>query len=343
MSKKKLNSLALVGATGAVGEEFIRVLAEHKFKAKTIKFLASEKSVGKKISYLGQEIAVEKLTESSFNGVKLAFFTAGSAISKKYAPLAAKSGALVIDNSSAYRMEKDVPLIVPEVNGESLVRRPTRRIIANPNCSTIQMVIALAPIHRLAGVKRVVVATYQAVSGAGRKAMDELSKQVSDLLNCRQVKNKVFPHRIAFNCIPQIDQFLADGDTKEERKMEEETKKILSSKDLGVTATAVRVPVFVGHSEAVNVETVKAVKLEAIRQALEEAPGVEVIDSPADSNYPLASLAATKDSVYVGRLRKDRSLANAFNLWIVADNLRKGAALNAIQIAELCLKNKLLD
>lgn len=339
MTKKY--SVAVVGATGAVGREILSILEERKFPADPIRLFASEKSVGEKLSFQGKAVLVERLDEKSFQGSQIAFFSAGGSVSQKYAPIAARSGAVVIDNTSAFRMEPDVPLVVPEVNPNDVAQYSKRGIIANPNCSTIQMVVILKPIHDRVRIKRIVVSTYQSTAGAGQKAMDELTAQVSSLFNQREVTKKVFPHQIAFNCIPHIDLFLENGYTKEEMKMIQETQKILGDQTIQVTATAVRVPVFCGHSEAVNIETEKKITAEEARRLLKEAPGVIVHDQPANNEYPLAIEAAGRDEVFVGRIREDFSIPNGLNLWIVADNLRKGAALNAIQIAEVLIEKYL--
>ncbi len=334
--------VALVGATGAVGGEFLRVLEKSALPIDELKVLASERSAGKELTFNDSELIVAELDEDAFEKVDIAFFTAGADVSREYAPAAAEQGALVIDNSSAFRMEKDVPLIVPEVNGEILSSRPARGIIANPNCATIQLVMVLAPLHKKFRIKRVVVTTFQSVSGAGRRAMEELSSQVTALFNYRETKVEVFPHRIAFNCLPHIGDFSPDGFTAEEKKIVNETIKILSHPDLKITATAVRVPVFVGHCEAVNIETELPVSPVEARDVLAKSPGVAVVDDPSESLYPLPSEAATRDEVFVGRIRKDPSIEHGLDLWIAADNLRKGAALNAVQIAELCVNKKIV-
>lgn len=335
-------TVAVVGATGLVGEEMIRVLEERKFPVAKLVPLASERSAGKSVSFNGKTVDVQTLNANSFAGVDVALFSAGGDVSKEYGPIAAAAGAVVIDNSSVFRMASDVPLVVPEVNPQALDKLPARRIIANPNCSTIQMVVVLKPLHDVAKIKRVVVSTYQSVSGAGKEAIDELTAGTRALFSGEDVEPQVFPHRIAFNCVPQIDAFLPDGYTKEEQKMIQETTKILGDDSIKVTATTVRVPVYYGHSESVNIETEKPLSAETAREFLERAPGVVVVDDPAELVYPLASECAGTDAVYVGRLRNDLTVKHGLNCWIVADNIRKGAATNAVQIAELLLQRKLI-
>jgi len=327
--------VAVVGATGAVGNEMIETLAQRKFPVRSLKLLASERSLGVSLCYKGEDVPVDVLDENSFKGIQIALFSAGGSISEKFAPIAARDGCVVIDNTSAFRMDPDVPLVVPEVNAHAIKDYKKRRIIANPNCSTIQMVVALKPLHDAARIKRVVVSTYQAVSGTGKKAIYELETQVRALFNNEAVEKKVYPHQIAFNCLPHIDVFLENGYTKEEMKMVNETKKILEDDTIQVTATTVRVPVFYGHSESVNVEFEKELTPDAARKLLEKAPGVKVVDDPKKNLYPLAIYAAGKDETFVGRIRKDESVKYGLNLWVVADNIRKGAALNAVQIAEI--------
>ncbi len=339
--KKKRYNVAVVGATGVVGAEMVKVLEEREFPIDKLLPLASERSIGKSVEFCGREIDVCELTPESFHGVDVALFSAGGSVSKEFAPIAAESGAVVVDNTSAFRMDDDVPLVVPEVNPEALAGYKARRIIANPNCSTIQMIVALAPLHRRARITRIVVSTYQSVSGAGIRAMEELSKQSVALFSQGECRIEAFPHRIAFNCIPHIGKFLGDGSTEEEMKMVNETHKIFSDPSIGVAATAVRVPVFCGHSESVNVEFEDPIDPEEAREILSSAPGVEVIDDPNLCRYPLAIDATGKDPVYVGRIRRDASVANGLAMWIVSDNLRKGAALNAVQIAELLIRDYL--
>lgn len=338
MTDKKYN-VAVVGATGVVGREMIKILEERKFPVEKLILLASEKSLGTDLEYEGEKVPVEVLGAGSFEGVDIALFSAGSDVSLKFAPIAAEAGAVVIDNTSAFRMEPDIPLIVPEVNPEVIAGWEKRRIIANPNCSTIQMVVVLAALNRISHIKRVVVSTYQSVSGAGTEAMEELAEQSVALFTQKDSKTQIFPHRIAFNCIPHIDKFLEDGSTKEEEKMVRETKKIMGDESIRVAATTVRVPVFCGHSEAVNVEFDDPIDPDDAREALSGAPGIEVIDDPTLCRYPLAVDATGKDEVFVGRIRRDKSVENGLAMWIVADNLRKGAALNAIQIAEILVRD----
>jgi aspartate-semialdehyde dehydrogenase len=328
-------NVAVVGATGAVGNEMIETLQQRKFPVKNLKLLASERSLGVSLSYKGQDVPVDVLKEDSFKGIQIALFSAGGSVSEKFAPIAASDGCVVIDNTNAFRMDPDVPLVVPEVNAHAIKDYRKRGIIANPNCSTIQMVVALKPLHDAARIKRVVVSTYQAVSGTGKKAIHELEAQVCALLNNQEIEKKVYPHQIAFNCLPQIDVFLENGYTKEEMKMVNETKKIMEDQTIQVTATTVRVPVFYCHSESVNVEFERELTPEAARKLLAKAPGVKVVDDPKKNLYPLAIYAAGKDDTFVGRIRKDESVKYGLNLWIVADNIRKGAALNAVQIAEI--------
>jgi aspartate-semialdehyde dehydrogenase len=340
MAGKKFN-VAVVGATGAVGNQMITCLEEADFPTKSVKLLASARSVGRTLSYKGKSIAVEELTEDSFKGVDIAVFSAGGGTSEKFAPAAAKHGCVVVDNSSAWRMDPDVPLVVPEVNPHAIAGYTQKGIIANPNCSTIQMVVALYPIHKKYGIKRIVVSSYQAVSGTGKKAIDELSDQTRALLNFADFKNKVYPHRIAFNCLPHIDSFLDNGYTKEEMKMVNETRKIMEDDTIAVTATTVRVPVFYGHSESVNIETNSPVAADDVKALLESADGVKVVDEPAKNLYPLATEATGQDLTLVGRIRQDESIPNGINMWIVADNIRKGAATNTVQIAEILAKDYL--
>jgi len=328
--------VAVVGATGAVGNEMIATLEQRDFPVDRLRLFASERSEGKTLSFNGSETPVETLNESSFRGIDIALFSAGGERSRIWAPVAAKSGCVVIDNSSQWRMDPEVPLVVPEVNAHDL--KWHKGIIANPNCSTIQMVVVLKPIHDAAKIKRVVVTTFQSVSGTGKKAMDELLRQTTDLLNFRPVQTSVYPHQIAFNCLPHIDTFLENGYTREEMKMVNETRKIMGDDTIRVTATTVRVPVFRCHSESLNIETEKKMSANDVRALLSAAPGVVVYDAPEKNIYPLAVDVADKDETYVGRIREDESIENGINLWIVADNLRKGAALNAVQIAEKLIR-----
>jgi aspartate-semialdehyde dehydrogenase len=293
------------------------------------------------LEFKGKSYTVEVLNENSFAGVDVGLFSAGGSISEKFAPIAGKAGCAVIDNTSAFRMDPEVPLVVPEVNAHAIAQYAKKNIIANPNCSTIQMVVVLKPIHDVARIKRVVVSTYQAVSGTGKRAIKELESQVLAIYNQQEIKKEVYPHQIAFNCLPHIDVFFDNGYTKEEIKMVNETKKIMEDNSIGVTATTVRVPVFYGHSESVNIETEKKLKSDEVRKILSKAPGVVVVDNPKKFEYPLAIHAAGKDETFVGRIREDESIPNGINLWIVADNIRKGAALNAVQIAEILIQKYL--
>ncbi len=334
-------NVAVVGATGEVGKTMREILEERNFPIKNIKLLASERSAGTEVEFKGERVVVEKLDKNSFKGVDIALFSAGGAVSKEFAPVAADSGCVVIDNSSAFRMEPDIPLVVPEVNPHKVADYKNRYIISNPNCSTIQMVVPLKPIHDKAKIKRIVVSTYQAVSGSGYKAIKELADQCIAIFNQKEIVKKVYPHQIAFNCLPHIDVFLENGYTKEEMKMVNETKKIMGDDSIQVTATTVRVPVFYGHSESVNIETEKKLTVEEVKDLMSTAEGVVLMDNPDKDIYPLPIEAAGKDPVYVGRIREDFSIPNGINMWIVADNVRKGAALNAVQIAEVLIKEYL--
>lgn len=340
MSEKKFN-VAVAGATGAVGDQMIICLEERNFPVKSIKLLASSRSVGRELRFRGDLVEVEELKENSFRGVDIALFSAGGGISKNFAPIAAKDGCIVVDNSSAWRMDPEVPLVVPEVNPHAVAQYTNKGIIANPNCSTIQMVVPLDPIYKKCGIKRIVVSTYQAVSGTGKKAIDELFDQTRSMINFIDYKTNVYPHRIAFNCLPHIDVFLDNGYTKEEMKMVDETRKILEDDNIGVTATTVRVPVFFGHSESINIETRKHITASEVKSLLENAPGVKVMDDPEKNVYPLAVDAAGQDLTLVGRIREDESIPNGINMWVVADNIRKGAATNTVQIAEILVKEYL--
>ncbi|NIA14283.1 MAG: aspartate-semialdehyde dehydrogenase [Nitrospiraceae bacterium] len=328
--------VAVAGATGLVGNQMLKTLEEREFPVSKIKLLASERSKGKTLTFCGETVPVEVLDENSFKGVDIALFSAGGGTSKRFAPCAAKDGCVVVDNSSAWRMDPDVPLVVPEVNPEDVEWH--KGIIANPNCSTIQMVVVLKPLHDAARIERVVVSTYQAVSGAGIKAIKELEDQTKAILAGDEPKCEVFPHPIAFNCIPQIpqsDAFTANGYTSEEMKMVNETQKIMGDENIRVSATTVRVPVHTGHSESVNIETQRKITAEKAREVLAAAPGVVVLDDTANQVYPLALDSVGRGETFVGRIREDISQSRGLDLWIVSDNLLKGAALNAVQIAEL--------
>lgn len=336
LKKKKNYVVAVVGATGAVGNEMISILEERNFPLSELKLFASERSEGKHLKYKNSEIKVERLTETVFDGIDIALFSAGAERSLQFAPVAAKSGCVVVDNSSAWRMDPTIPLVVPEVNPDDVDWH--KGIIANPNCSTIQMVVVLKPLHDVGKIKRVIVSTYQAVSGTGKNAMDELTEQCKNFLNFQPIECKAYPYQIAFNCLPHIDKFLDDGYTKEELKMVNETKKIMGDDSIQVSATTVRVPVYRGHSESLNIETEKKISAEEARVLLSEAAGVLLYDAPEKNIYPLPLEAALKDDVYVGRIREDHTIENGLNLWIAADNLRKGAALNTVQIAETLIE-----
>lgn len=331
-------NVAVVGATGAVGREMLKVLQQRNFPVANLRVMASARSKGTVLDFAGEKLVVEDLAEASFRGVEIALFSAGASRSLEFAPKAAADGAVVIDNSSAFRMQPDVPLVVPEVNPEDVFKH--KGIIANPNCSTIQMVVVLNPIHRKVRIKRIVVSTYQAVSGTGAKAIFELEEQLRSWAAGQPLSWKVYPHQIAFNVLPHIDAFGEGGYTKEEWKMVNETRKIMHDDTIRVSATCVRVPVWNCHSESVNIETEAEITPEEARTLLKEAPGVKVVDDPERNLYPLAIDVSGRDEVFVGRIRKDFSVEHGLNMWIVADNLRKGAALNAVQIAEILISGK---
>ena len=329
--------VAVVGATGAVGNLMVKVLEEKAFPVSKLKLLASARSVGKTLPFHGREIPVEELVQNSFEGIQLALFSAGGAISRKFAPVAVQAGAVVIDNSSAFRMDPQVPLVVPEVNPHAALSHSG--IIANPNCSTIQMVVALKPIYDAAGIRRIVVTTFQAVSGTGKRAVEELRSQVSAIMSGREAVRQIYPHQIAFNCFPHIGLFLDNGFCEEEMKMINETRKIFEDAQIRVCATTVRIPVICGHSESINIETDRKISPEETRELLKGAPGVRVIDDPSNAGYPVPLSAAGTDDTFVGRIRTDPSVENGLAMWVVADNIRKGAATNAVQIAEILLKS----
>ena len=336
---KKYN-VAIVGATGAVGEVMLEMLSARGFPVKEVYVLASERSEGKKVMFGSKPLSVTNLASFDFKDADIGLFSAGGDISAEYAPKAAASNCIVIDNTSHFRYENDVPLIIPEVNSCKIKDYKNRNIIANPNCSTIQMLVALKPIYDAVGIKRITVSTYQAVSGSGSGAVNELAKQTAELLNGRKAECEVYPTQIAFNVLPHIDKFLDNGYTKEEMKMNWETVKIFGDEDIKVSATCVRVPVFYGHSEAIQIETSQHINEDEARELLRSANGVTIMDERRDGGYPTAVLEATgEDSVFVGRIRQDLSLSNGLSLWVVSDNLRKGAALNSIQIAEELIKN----
>lgn len=338
MSKKPV--IAIVGATGAVGRECIKLFEERNFPLNDIKLFASPQSVGIKIPFNSDEISVQKLTDQSLKDVDIAIFSAGSEVSKKYAPIAVSAGCIVIDNSSHWRMDDRCPLVIPEVNAHTLDSH--NGIIANPNCSTIQLLVALAPLHNIGKIKRIIVSTYQSVSGTGQKGINEIEKQTRQIFNLQQPEATIYPHRIAFNCIPHIDSFLNNDYTKEEMKIINETKKIFDDPTIKITATCVRVPVFYSHSESVNIEMEKKITPQQARAILSQSPGVYVYDNPKENMYPTPLDATGEDLTFVGRIREDHSIDNGLNLWVVADNVRKGAALNAIQIAEHLVSNDLL-
>ena len=328
--------VAVAGVTGAVGREMLLALEQRGFPAARVVALASSRSAGKRIPFSGGELTVEEMTADSFAGVDIALFSAGASVSKAMREAVVSAGCVMIDNSSAFRMDEDVPLVVPEVNAEDIAWHSG--VIANPNCSTIQMVVTLKPLNEMAPIRRVVVSTYQAASGAGQAAMDELYNQSADFLRGQELRVEQFAHRIAFNCIPQIDVFLDDGSTKEEWKMVVETKKILHTPDIEIAATCVRVPVLRCHSESLNVEFSTPVSVESARAALAAAPGITILDDPAGQTYPMPAFLEGTDDTFVGRLRVDPTVENGLAMWVVADQLRKGAALNAVQIAEELLR-----
>lgn len=342
---KKYN-VAILGATGAVGTEFLKLIEERNFPYAELRLLASKRSAGKQIEFMGKTYTVQEATKDSFAGIDIALFAGGS-VSKEFAPHAVEAGAVVIDNSSAFRMDPEVPLIVPEVNPQAILKH--KGIIANPNCSTIIMVMALKPLYDMAKIKRIVVSTYQAVSGAGKEGIDELTDQVKDFADGKEMVANILPsaslvkhYPIAFNLIPQIDVFMDNLYTKEEMKMVNETRKIFDDYDMRITATTVRVPVYRSHSESINVEFENDLNLEEMQKALAAFPGVQVIDNPQEQLYPMPLYTSEKDDVYVGRLRRDESNDKTFNMWVVGDQIRKGAALNTLQIAETMIKNNWL-
>ena len=339
---KEVN-VAVVGATGAVGETMLEILQQRGFPVAEIYPLASSRSAGSRIEFNGKWVVVQDLAEFDFSQVQIALFSAGGSISAEYAPKAAAAGAVVIDNTAHFRYDDDIPLVVPEVNPHAISDYGARGIIANPNCSTIQMLVALKPIHDVVGIERINVCTYQAVSGTGKPAIEELAMQSGNLLSGQEVESTVYPKPIAFNCLPQIDVFKDNGYTKEEMKMVWETQKIFEDDTIRVNPTAVRVPVFYGHSEALHIETREKLSAEAARKLLTEAPGIIVLDEREDGGYPTAvTEGAGEDPVFVGRLREDISHPHGLDMWVVADNVRKGAALNSVQIAEILLSKYLL-
>ncbi|MBU0484169.1 MAG: aspartate-semialdehyde dehydrogenase [Proteobacteria bacterium] len=337
----RLYNVAVAGATGAVGGAMLEVLERRNFPVGELRLLASERSIGKKLKFKGKEIAVQLLSKDSFKGIDVALFSAGASRSLEFAPAAAAAGAVVIDNSSAFRMDPEIPLVVPEVNPHAIAQYKNRGIIANPNCSTIQMLVALKPILDKVGIKRIVVSTYQAVSGTGAKAIEELKQQMVDYAAGRAMSHNVYPYQIAFNCLPHIDSFLDNGYTKEEMKMVNETRKIFEDQNIGVSPTAVRVPVFYGHSESVNVETKEKISVAEVKKLMAVAPGVRLVDDLDKLQYPMAIDCVGEFATMVGRIREDNSISNGLNLWVVSDNIMKGAALNAVQIAEIFVQDYL--
>ncbi|WP_130537071.1 aspartate-semialdehyde dehydrogenase [Thiomicrorhabdus indica] len=336
----KLYDIAVVGATGAVGETILKVLEERNFPVGNLYPLASSRSAGKKVEFNGKWVEIQDLAEFDFSKVQIGLFSPGASISAEYAPKAAAAGCVVVDNTSQFRYDDDIPLVVPEVNPEAVAGYKNRGIIANPNCSTIQMLVALKPIYDAVGIKRINVSTYQAVSGSGKEAIEELATQTANLLNMKPVETKVYPKQIAFNCIPQIDVFMENGYTKEEMKMVWETKKIMGDESITVNPTAVRVPVFFGHSEAIHIETEKKITANEAMELFKKADGIVLMDERVDGGYPTAVTdAAETNPVYVGRVREDISHENGLNLWVVADNVRKGAATNTVQIAEVLIRD----
>jgi aspartate-semialdehyde dehydrogenase len=339
---EKTFDVAVVGATGAVGETMLAILAERKFPVGKVYALASERSAGKTVAFGNRELVVEDLAEFDFGKVQIGLFSPGASVSEVYAPKAAAAGCVVVDNTSQFRYDDDIPLVVPEVNPDAIAQYKTRGIIANPNCSTIQMLVALKPIYDAVGIERINVATYQAVSGTGKEAIEELAQQTAALLNGKPVECKVYPKQIAFNVLPHIDAFMDNGYTKEEMKMVWETRKIFGDESIMVNPTTVRVPVFYGHSEAVHIETRDKISAETARDLLSKAPGVTVVDKREPGGYPTAVTESSgRDGVFVGRIREDISHPRGLDLWVVSDNLRKGAALNAIQIAEVLVRDYL--
>lgn len=337
---KKFN-IAIVGATGAVGETMLNILSKRKFPINNLKLLASRRSVGKEFSYNGKQVFVEELTKDSFKDIDIALFSAGGNISKEFAPIAAKDNCVVIDNSSYFRMEKEIPLVVPEVNPEDIKFYKNKNIIANPNCTTIIMCVALKPIYNYSKIKKVIVSSYQSASGAGAKGINELENQTKLWSENKEIKKEFFAHQLLFNVIPHVDKFEENGYTKEEMKMFFETKKIMHDDDIAVSATCVRVPVLTSHSESITLETEDEIEIEKIKELFSQAQGLEIWDDPSQNLYPMPLLTAGKDNCFVGRLRKDIAHKNSISFWVCGDQLRKGAALNAVQIAEKLIENYL--
>lgn len=340
MTQKKFN-VAIAGATGAVGELMIQVLEERDFPVGEMRYLASSRSAGKVMQWKGENLAVQEMTGDSFGGIDIALFSAGGGRSKEFAPAAVKAGAVVVDNSSAFRMEEDIPLVVPEVNSEDIGLYSNRGIIANPNCTTIIMIVALKPLYDYARIRRIVVSSYQSSSGAGAQAMAELIKQTKDWSAGKPLDVSAFQHQLLFNVIPHVDSFIENGYTKEEMKMHNETRKMFHDDNIQVSATCVRVPVLTAHSEAVSIETEREITVEKARELIDGAPGVEVMDDPDSNTYPMPLFVAGQDTCYVGRIRKDYSTVNGLSFWVVGDQLRKGAATNAVQIAEILARDHL--
>ena len=335
--KKEGYNVAIAGATGAVGQEMMDILDERNFPVKELRLLASERSAGKELEYKNNKIKIEKLDEDSFDNIDIALFSAGGSRSREFAPIAVEAGAVVVDNSSAFRMEEGVPLVIPEINPHAVAGYKNKGIVANPNCTTAVTVMALKPLHDLGNIKRVIASSYQAVSGAGAQAIEELKNQTLAWANSERIQPETFPYQIAFNLLPQIDSFLDNGYTKEEMKLHNETRKILENNEMSLTATTVRVPVFRAHSVAVNIETERKISLDEAKQALDNFPGIRVLDDPGEQKYPMPIDAAGEDDCIVGRIREDYTVPNGLSFWVVGDQLRKGAALNAVQIAELLI------
>ncbi|GJM15429.1 MAG: aspartate-semialdehyde dehydrogenase [Thermodesulfobacteriota bacterium] len=335
--KKESYNVAIAGATGAVGQEMIEILENRNFPVNELRLLASQRSVGKELEFKGEKIKIQKLDENSFKDIDIALFSAGGSRSREFAPIATKAGAIVVDNSSAFRMEEGVPLVVPEINPKAVAGYKNKGIVANPNCTTAVTVMALKPLHDLGNIKRVIASSYQAVSGAGAQAIEELKNQTIAWANSEEIQTETFPYQIAFNLLPQIDSFTDNGYTKEEMKLHNETRKILENDEIALTATTVRVPVFRAHSVSVNIETEKKISVEEAREAINNFPGVRVVDEPGELKYPMPIDVAGSDDCIVGRIREDYTVENGLSFWVVGDQLRKGAALNAVQIAELLI------
>lgn len=337
--KKDSYNIAIVGATGAVGQEMMEILEDRNFPVNELRLLASERSAGKELEFKNSKITIQKLDEDSFKDIDIALFSAGGSRSREYAPIATSAGAIVVDNSSAFRMDEDVPLVIPEINPGAIAGYTKKGIVANPNCTTAVTVMALKPLHDLGNIKRVIASSYQAVSGAGAQAIEELREQTLAWANKEDIKPDAFPYQIAFNLLPHIDSFTDNGYTKEEMKLHNETRKILEDTDMALTATTVRVPVFRAHSVSVNIESENKISVEEAKEAINKFPGVQVLDEPEELKYPMPIDVAGKDDCIVGRIREDYTVPNGLSFWVVGDQLRKGAALNAVQIAELLIKD----